>query len=465
MDRPLPRLLVIDQDPLTPALVSKLFPETEFEVVSIQNAESGLETFTTLRPNIVILESSRPSINRLDLVEQMLAADPAANIILVSEYSSEISAVQAIQKGACDYLTKPIDGERLVSRVMNLLNEAEVRHQTLALDRQMLRACQFEGMISRSPLMFEVFSKIRRAAPHFRTALITGPTGTGKELVARALHRLSPASSGPFVACNCSALVETLAETELFGYAKGAFTGAVQDKSGLFENAHRGTVFLDEVGDLSLSTQAKLLRVLQDHEVRRVGSSISRKLDVRILAATNRNLRSMVQEGGFREDLYYRLSLMEIQLPPLIHRREDLPLLERHFLQRFCAEYKKSISGLTRRAQARMGLYSWPGNIRELQNIIGNATMMTEGKFIDIGDLPERLRRGAADDEGAPDEIFSSLAEVRRRHIMRVLERVGGNKAQAAAILGVGRTTIYHLLSRLRVDAPQSRTAKAARSV
>jgi DNA-binding NtrC family response regulator len=375
----------------------------------------------------------------------MIAADPAVNVILITGHYSTESAIEAIQKGACDYLTKPLDMRRLRDRITSVLAEAELRHKTLLLDQELLKACQFEGIVSRSPLMLDVFAKIRRVAPHYKTLLITGATGTGKELVARALHQLSPAQTDRFVAFNCSGLVENLAESELFGYVRGAFTGAGQDRAGLFESAERGTIFLDEVAELSPSAQAKLLRVLQERQVRRVGSTVSRSIDVRVIAAANRDLKAMVRDGQFREDLYYRLAVVEIGLPPLASRREDLPLLERYFVQKFSAEYRKPVSGLTRRAQSRLATYPWPGTLREL------ACMMTEGKFLDVNDLPERLR-GEMNDQLTADETFLSLEEVQRRHVLRVLDLVGGNKLRAAAILGVGRATIYQLLARMRLE-------------
>ena len=319
----------------------------------------------------------------------------------------------------------------------------------------MLEAYQFEGMVSRSPLMLEIFTKIRRVAPHFRIALVTGPTGTGKELVAKALHSVGPASAGEFVVCNCSALVESLVESELFGYVKGSFTGATQDTAGLFERADRGAIFLDEIGELSPGAQAKLLRVLQDHRVRRVGSSISREVGVRVIVATNRDLRTMVREGKFREDLYYRLAVVEIGLPGLASRREDLPLLERHFVDKFAGEYGKPIAGLSRRAQGRLACYPWPGNIRELENVIGNACMMTDGRFLDINDLPDRIRSDPSASLST-DEALLPLEELERRHIVRVLLRVGGNKARAAEILGIGRATLYQLLSKTRHQKRES---------
>jgi transcriptional regulator with PAS, ATPase and Fis domain len=300
-------------------------------------------------------------------------------------------------------------------------------------------------MIGRSPQMLEVYSLIQRIACHFRVALVMGETGTGKELVARALHRLSPAATGPLAVCNCSAIVETLFESELFGYVKGAFTGATQDKIGLFEYANGGVLLLDEIGDMPLTTQAKLLRVLQTGELHRVGSPVTRKVDVRVVAATNRDLPALVAAKKFREDLYYRLSMVEIKLPPLSLRKEDLPLLQRHFVMRFRAQFNKPIRGLTRRAQALLAAHTWPGNVRELENVIGHASLMAEGEVIDVGDLPETLRTPStpSDSEGP----LLTLAELDRQHARRVLERVGGNKVRAAEILGISRATLYRLLA------------------
>ncbi len=445
------KLLAIDDDPQTLSLIADALGSESLEILTAEESEAGFELFMQARPRIVLLDFIMPKVSGLELLERMLAADPAANVVIITGHYSTESAIEAIQKGACDYLTKPLDFQRLRDRIASVWTEAEIRRKTLLLDQELLQACQFEGIVSRSPLMLEVFAKIRRVAPHFRTLLISGATGTGKELVARAVHRLSPAQHDRFVAFNCSGLVENLAESELFGYVKGAFTGAVQDRAGLFESADRGTIFLDEVGELSPGAQAKLLRVLQDHHVRRVGSSVSRGVDVRVIAATNRDLRALVRDGKFREDLYYRLAVVEIALPSLASRREDLPLLERYFVQKYAAEYSKPIAGLTRRAQSRMATYPWPGNIRELENVIGNACMMAEGKFLDVNDLPERLR-GEISDQTTVDDAFLPLEEIQRRHILRVLDLVGGNKVRAAEILGVGRATIYQLLARMKLE-------------
>jgi len=446
-----PKLLAIDDNLESLELITAMLTNSRLEILTASDPEVGFETFLRVRPGIVLLDLVMPKVSGMELLERIVAIDPGANVILITAHYSTDSAVEAIQKGACDYLTKPLDVTKLRSRIGSLLLEAEKRQTTLRLDQELVGACQFEGMIGRSPLMMEVFAKIRRIAPHFRTALITGATGTGKELVAKALHSLSPASAGRFVVCNCAALVESLVEGELFGYVKGAFTGATQDRAGLFESADGGGIFLDEIGELPPGAQAKVLRILQDHRVRRVGSSLSREVDLRVIAATNRDLRSMVREGKFREDLYYRLAVVEIGLPALANRREDLPLLERYFVEKFAAEYEKSIAGLTRRAQGRMAIYPWPGNIRELENVIGNASMMADGKFLDVNDLPDRIR-SQPNDRSLTDEVLLSLEELQRRHLIRVLEKVGGNKARAAEILGVSRATIYHLLSRIKLE-------------
>ncbi len=439
-------LIAIDDDPLTLDLIKAALTQEGVEILTFSDPQAGLETILRRRPTIAILDLMMPKLSGIQVLERVMEVDPSVDVILLTGHYSTDSAVEAIQKGACDYLTKPISIERLRGRVGSLVADARQRQKALQLERELVEASQFEGIVGKSPLTLDVFSRIRRIAPHFRTVLVAGSTGTGKELVARALHRLGPNPSGPFVVCNCAAIVETLFESELFGYVKGAFTGAAQDKIGMFEYAHGGTLLLDEIGDMPLATQAKLLRVLQDQEIQRVGSPIPRKVDVRVVAATNRDLAAEVGEKRFREDLYYRLSMIEIRLPRLVDRKEDLPLLERYFLERFAAQYNKPPARLTHRAQVILARYSWPGNVRELENVLGHACMMVDGDAVDVRDLPERFQTPVPKGAGEEDKLVT-LEELERRHARRVLERVGGNKVRAAEILGVSRATLYRLLA------------------
>jgi DNA-binding NtrC family response regulator len=456
---PLFTLLAIDDNPQNLQVVSDALAQKGLHVLTSDNLESGSSTFIQIRPRIVLLNLGISKVSGMELLGRMLQVDPGVEAIVITEDSSADFAVDAIKRGARDCLVEPLNVEKLCASIDRLIGEAQQRQKTAQLDQELLDVYRFEGIVGRSPLMLELFAKIRRIAPHFRTVLVTGATGTGKELVAHALHRLSPASRGRFVVCNCSSIVDTLVETELFGHVRGAFTGALQDKPGIFEHADRGTIFLDEVGELSLAAQARLLRVLQNRQVQRVGSVSQKEIDVRVVAATHRDLKTMVEDGKFREDLYYRLAVIEVQLPTLASRREDMPLLVRHFIEKLSREYGKSIAGLTRRTQVRFANYSWPGNVRELENVIGGGCMMTDCNLIDIDDLPERFR-GPLIRERSTEDALLPLEEVQRRHVLRVLEEVGGNKARAAEILGIGRATIYQLLSRMKVaDRTDDRTA------
>jgi DNA-binding NtrC family response regulator len=438
------RLVAIDDDPKNLKFVNFILASAGLEIHTASDPQAGLELIHRLRPQIVLMDLVMPGVQGMELLEKIVEFDPGIDVILMTGYYSTESAVEAIQKGAADYFPKPFSPEKLRQRIGLIVEDAKRRQRSSTLENELLENFRFEGIIGRSPLMLDLFSKIRRVAPHFRSVLVTGPTGAGKELVAKALHQLS-GSVKRFVAVNCSSITESLAESELFGHVKGAFTGANQDKVGVFEYADGGTAMLDEIGEMPLPMQAKLLRVLQNHEIQRVGSPAVSKVDVRVVAATNRDLQEMARRGKFREDLYFRLSAVELKVPSLAERPEDLPLLERHFLKTFAAQYNKQVSGITRRAQTVLSRYSWPGNIRELQNVIEHACMMTESDVIDVRDLPERVQNQtvAAD---ADYEVLMSIDQLERRHAQRVLDHVGGNKVRAAEILGISRTHLYQLL-------------------
>ncbi len=437
-------VLAIDDEAEFLEFVGEAISAENVDFVSTTDAQEGLRMVQQCRPPVILLDLNMPTLNGMEVLERILDINPNADVaMLTADYTPE-SAVRAVQKGACDYLVKPITAERLRERVGRLVHEARRSKLCAQLEEDLGHSTQFEGMVGQSPMMQDVFVTIRRIAPHFRTALISGATGTGKELAARALHRLSPVASGPFVVCNCAAVAETLLESELFGYVRGAFTGAGQDRLGLVETANGGVLFLDEIGEMSQAMQAKLLRVFQNREVRRVGSTTSHHVDVRVVASTHRDLRKMVVQGLFREDLYYRLSMIEITLPRLTERKEDLPLLEQHLLRRYAKEFNKPIATITRRAQTVLSRHSWPGNIRELENILGRACMMA-GTSIDVRDLPDSIKSIAPGDDGDND-LLTSLTDVQRRHVLRVLHSVDGNKARAVEILRISRSSLYRIL-------------------
>lgn len=438
------KLVAVDDDSLVLDFIESTLAQPNLQILRVTEPADAWELIRAEHPDIVILDLRMPHISGMDLLVQIADWDSAIDVVLFSSDESTERAVEAIQKGACDYLTKPIAPAALRERIGSLVASAHNRIRARELADQMLHTSRFGEMIGGSPLMQEVYSRIRRMGPHFRIALITGATGSGKELVASALHKSSPVANKPFVVCNCAAIVETLFESELFGYVRGAFTGAMQDRAGLFEAADGGTLFLDEIGEIPLHLQSKLLRVLQNNEVQRVGSHVIRKIDVRVIAATNRDLREMASQKTFREDLFFRLSMLEIKLPTLAERKEDLPLLQKHFLDQFAAQLGQKVKTFTRRAQSVLSRYFWPGNIRELQNVIGHACMMSGTDVIDIPDLPAYLhsRESARDGQG-----MLTLEEVEKRHVLAILAQVGGNKQEAAEVLGISRATIYRLLS------------------
>ena len=441
-------LLVIDDDPQALALVSAALEQDGLEILTECDPLRGLEIVRRRHPQIVLADLMMPVVSGLEVLDRIMETDPATEVILMTSHYSTESAVQAILRGACDYFNKPIALDRLQERVERLIREARHRQRARLLDRALLNAYSFQGIIGRSPLMVDLLARVQRVAPHFRSVLITGQSGTGKELVAKALHRLSPGAAGPLVVCNCAAIAENLVESELFGHVRGAFTGAVQDRAGLLEYANNGTLFLDEIGEMPLAAQAKLLRAVQNQEVQRVGSPAVRHVNVRIVAATNRDLRTAAREKTFREDLYFRLAMVEIKLPSLAERRDDLPLLMRHFVDGFARQYGKTVEGLTRRAEAQLLRYHWPGNVRELENVIGYACMMADSEKIDIHDLPENLTGGYSTRENSPESYpMVSMQESGRLHAQRVLELTGGDKTETARVLNVSRATLYRLLS------------------
>jgi DNA-binding NtrC family response regulator len=445
-------LLIIDDNEGSLEMLSSALAQPDVEILTASDPEEGLDIVHEKHPQIVLTDLVMPHMTGLEVLDRVMELDPSTDVILMTAHYSSETAVEAIKKGASDYLNKPVSITALRERIGTLVENARKRQRANQLEGELLASAEFEGIVGNSPLMWDMFSRIRRVAPHYRAVLVTGETGTGKDLVAQAFHKLSPARNGRYVVLNCSAVVESLFESELFGHVRGSFTGAAADKAGLFEHAHGGTLFLDEIGDMPLATQAKLLRVLQNQEVQRVGSLTARKVDVRVVAATNHNLRAAIAEKRFREDLFYRLSMVEIQVPSLAQRKEDLPLLERHFITRFATQYGKEIRGLTHRAQIVLSMHPWPGNVRELENVIGHACMMCMGDTLDVPDLPPYLQspgeQRQAEAVSSSDTGVASLEDQERFLVMRAMEESAGNQSQAARILRIGRDALRYKLKK-----------------
>jgi DNA-binding NtrC family response regulator len=418
-----------------------------FPVAGTTNPQEALQKVRQGGCRVVIADLKMPGMDGLGFLEKALQSDPGMYVILVTGFYSVDSAIEAIKHGAYDYLCKPIEYARLIKTLDDLTDSFTRSLQLRQLEDKLLDNLLFHGIVGRSPAMLEVFDLAKKVSRHYTNALITGPTGSGKELIAHALHQMSPVAKERFVVCNCSAMVDTLLESQLFGHVRGAFTGATETRPGLFEYANNGTVFLDEIGETSLQMQAKLLRVIQNREIQQVGSPEVKKVDVRMIAATNRDLRAEVLAGRFREDLFYRLSSIELHVPGLSERPEDIPILVQHFLKKYGQSYGKPFQGLTRRAHIVLLQHDWPGNVRELENVIASAAITANSDFIDVGDLPTHLQKPQrrASSTGA---LWSPLPlnEVRSVHIQRVLEMCNGNRVRTAQMLGIGRTSLYRFL-------------------
>ena len=439
---------ILDDDPEVLEELSALVAELGYDPIPTPDPEEALKMVRYGRCRLVLADLHMPGVNGYEFLDRALRCDPGVHIIVMSRDYTLESALEAIRRGATDFLPKPIDRIRLKRTLDEVAALYDQRRRVRALEEQLLKDLEFHGIVGKSPAMLEVFDFARKVAKHYSNVLIVGPTGTGKELVARAIHQISPVSQQRLAVCNCSALVDTLLESQLFGHLRGSFTGATETRPGLFEYANGGTVFLDEVGETSLAMQAKLLRVIQNREIQRVGSPEVKQINVRLIAATNRDLRAEVLASRFREDLFYRLSSIQIRIPSLSERLEDIPLLVQFFLKKYNEAYGKKISGLTRRAQAVLLQHPWPGNVRELENVISSACITATGDFIDLADLPEQLqRRGPRTAEGNEWRPLS-LDEVRKVHIQRVLGMCQGNRWRAAQILGIGRTSLYRYLKR-----------------
>ncbi len=441
-------ILVVDDEPPQLELIGGFLKKQGFEVTLAESGEKALQRFRRESFDLVLTDQRMPNLSGLDLLKAVRAVNPETPVIVVTAYGSIETAVSAIKAGATDYLTKPLNLDELLHRI-----EKVREHHRLVLENRDLREelgerHRIEGIIGESGRMLEVFSLVRRVAPSEATVLIRGESGTGKELIAKAIHFASPRSSGPLVKVNCAALPETLLESELFGHEKGAFTGALATRRGRFEVASGGTIFLDEIGDLPTHLQAKLLRVLQEREFERVGSSRPISVDVRILAATHRDLERLLKAGQFRDDLYYRLNVVTIVLPPLRERRQDLPLFMDHLLRAFAEKNGKKIRGFTSEAREALLRYDYPGNVRELENIIERASVITRGDVIGRADLPISIQELEAEESSSKTDLPLVVERLERRMIREALARSGGVQTRAAEQLGITERALRYKLNK-----------------
>ena len=431
------------------SILRQLLTDEGYDVFTADSSESALEIYSRTEITVTLTDIKMAGQSGLELLDQIKSIDEEALVIIMTAYSSVDSAVAALRKGAYDYITKPFVNEDLLQTVRNAIVQRELFKENRALRRELGHHYNFSEIIGTSGSLQRVFELVQKVADTNANILIQGESGTGKELIARAVHFNSGRSAKRFLAVNCGALPESLLESELFGHTKGAFTGAVSDKKGLFRSASGGTLLLDEVGEMPASLQVKLLRALQEHEVTPVGSSVPERFDARIIAATNKNLETEVKEGRFREDLFYRLNVIEISLPPLRERRSDIPLLVKHFAAKTARSLSSADKNVTDEAMAALVNHDWPGNVRELENAIERAFILS-GDEIDVDSLPAKVRRNTPGTFGIRDTagIRPTLEEMERRYVLETMTAVGNDKAQAAHLLGIDLSTLYRKLKR-----------------
>ncbi|WP_437970768.1 sigma-54 dependent transcriptional regulator [Sorangium sp. So ce260] len=450
------RVLVVD-DEENLRLVARTFLKRDgYEVEAVASGEEALAMVETFGPDVILTDVRMPRMGGLDLLATLKAKGNEATVIVMSAYGNIDMAIEAMKAGAYDYIQKPFKAEEVLLTLRKAEEREALRRENRALRQEIRRENLFEEILAKSPPMQVIFKTIAKVADYKTTALITGESGVGKELVARAIHRRSGRRGGPFVAVNCGAIPENLLESELFGYKRGAFTDAVNDRAGLFEQANHGTLLLDEIGELPLSLQVKLLRVLQEETIRRLGDNKDIKVDVRILAATHRDLLAETQAGRFREDLFYRINVLPIAIPPLRERREDIPILMDHFLARNNARFGINIRGFEPEARRLLLEYRWPGNVRELENTVERAMVLCEGERIGEADLPERIREAR---DPIQMQLTSGELSIKKTSrvieeilIRRALQKTKGNRTKAAEVLEISHRALLYKIKDYRID-------------
>jgi DNA-binding NtrC family response regulator len=449
------KILIVDDEQMMCEMLEDDLKRHGFHPTSYLSAEKALDALKTESFDVLLTDMNLPNMNGIELCERVVANRPDIPVIVITAFGSMETAIAAIRAGAYDFVTKPIDTEFLVLALDRAVNHHGLQEKVKILDEALKKSYQFDELIGQSPPMRKLIDRLERVADTETSILITGETGTGKELVAQALHSRSRRQKGPFVAVNCAALPDTLLESELFGHKSGAFTDARTERKGLFFQANGGTLFFDEIGDFPLALQPKLLRSLEERRVRPIGGTSEIAFDARIIAATNRDIETAVEESRFREDLYYRINVIQIDLPPLRERGTDILLLAQHFVEQFAIRSDKQIAGISNSASEKLLNYTWPGNIRELRNTIERAVVLTGYEKISVDDLPDKIRDYKTSHflvgSDNPSELVP-IQEVEHRYILHVLKTVGGNKTLAARVLGLDRKTLYRKLQHYKVD-------------
>lgn len=451
------KILVIEDDESGREALALLLRSAGYEVTSAATGESALDFIDSEQYQVIVSDLFLPDKSGFDILQNVQKTSPATEVIVVTGHASAQSAVRAMKEGAFDYITKPIDFDELKIVVSKAIDKQKLMSENIYLRQQLQGRFEFNNIIGSSPAMNLLFERMSRIVKTDSAVLISGESGTGKELVAKALHYNGTRRERPFVAVNCSAIPEALLESELFGHVRGAFTGAIKDKQGKFEAADHGTIFLDEIGTLPLHLQAKLLRVLQEHEVERVGSNKTVKLHVRVISATNTDLENMVKRGEFREDLYYRLNVIPLHLPPLRERQQDIMYLTAFFLEKQCRLMGRAPCTISKQALEALEQYSWPGNVRELENLIERMIVLTDATVITLDDVPAKIvgekLTGEALYVNMPSEgvdLVATISRIEQSLISQALKSAGGVKAKAAALLGINRTTLVEKIKRLK---------------
>jgi len=456
------RILVVDDEVNARTALAELLRDEGYDVETAADAFKALGKLESFAPDAVLTDLKMPGMDGIELVKKIQAMEDAPAVVVMTAFGAVQSAVEAMRAGAAEYLTKPINFDELLVVLTRVLEHQRLRVDARRMRQRLSERVARQNIVGSSPPMQRVFEIIEQVAPSKATVLLTGESGTGKELVAAAIHERSPRAQGPFIKLHCAALAESLLESELFGHERGSFTGAVGRRDGRFQMADGGTLFLDEIGEISPSVQVKLLRFLQEHEFERVGGDQTIRVDVRIIAATNRNLAEQVSRGRFREDLYYRLNVVNIELPPLRDRKSDIAALSRFFLDRYARENSKALDGFAPETVELLLAYEWPGNVRELENAIERAVVMASGPLVEPRHLPPAVRPAVKPASALPPVPGSTLADLERYAILETLASVGGSTSKAAEILGISVRTIQYRLHQYNA-APRSEIAAVAR--